>query len=179
MKVQIKVIDPNTLSDNAGICGLDPESFAVADRVELDGSDTQTHLGVKDARQGFEVEEKDEENEAAEVPADHGLMGPDMLKVERDEVGGVLQHGCGHAHEDLVHGGWRHGEETGEQRCKVRTDEAVSETRKEQRRRNNGGVEESSGEVSVKTNESGTVEKRDGIEIYSSHTSAEALFHMK
>lgn len=75
----------------------------------MNGGDTETHLGMKDTRDGFEVEEQDQEDQATEVFADHGLMWADMLKVKRDEVGGVLQHGRRHLEQDLVHGGWRHG----------------------------------------------------------------------
>lgn len=108
MKVEIEIIDPDAFPDNAGVYGLDPEPFAVADRVELNGGDTKTHLGVEDAWDGFEVEEQDQDDQASEVFADHGLMRADMLKVERDEVGSVLQHRCRHLEQDLVHGGWRH-----------------------------------------------------------------------
>ena len=82
MKVKIKVVYPDTLADDASICGLDAELLAMADAVQLNSRDAEPHLGVEDTRQRLEVEEEDEENEAADMFADHGLMWADMLEVE-------------------------------------------------------------------------------------------------
>jgi len=93
MKVEVQLIDPDTLTDNAGVCGIDSETPAMPQRVELHHRDPQSHLGVKDAGQRLEVEQEHEQGEATNMFADHSLVRTHMLKIERDQVGCILKHG--------------------------------------------------------------------------------------
>lgn len=103
MKVQIQIIEPDALTDNARVRRLDPELSSMSERVELNSSDTKTHLGMEDAWQRLEVEQNHQKDESSDMLANHGLVRSHVLKVERDEVGGKLQHGRRHAQKNLVH----------------------------------------------------------------------------
>jgi len=84
VKVEIQVIKPDALAHDARVCGLDAELLAVPQRVELDSSNAQAHLGVEDAREGLEVAEQHDEDEAAQVLSDERLVWAHVLEVERD-----------------------------------------------------------------------------------------------
>jgi hypothetical protein len=82
VKVEVEIIDPDTLTDNASIRRLDTEALSMTQRVQLHGGNTKTHLGMEHSWERLEVEEENQENKPTDVFADHGLMRSHMLKVE-------------------------------------------------------------------------------------------------
>ena len=80
----------------------------MSQRVELNGRDTKTHFGMENSWEGFEVEEQEQKDKTPDVFTDYGLMRAYTLKVERDQVGGVLESWWRERQQDFVHGGGRH-----------------------------------------------------------------------